>query len=94
MSRQVHHGTRRGVGHADHHRRDSADSVDDNLGDPFAFGVGEGPEFLVGTPEVSDLLRKQGVDVVAGTPEQFATAIRTDIDKWARIVKEAGIRAE
>ena len=49
---------------------------------------------ILRTPEVTDLLRKQGVDVVAGTPEQFATAIRTDIDKWARIVKEAGIRAE
>ena len=49
---------------------------------------------ILRTPEVTDLLGKQGVDVVAGTPEQFATAIRTDIDKWARIVKEAGIRAE
>ncbi len=49
---------------------------------------------ILRTPEVTNTLKAQGVDVVAGTPEEFAAAIRTDIAKWGRIVKEAGIRLD
>ncbi len=49
---------------------------------------------ILRSPEVADKLKAQGVDVVAGTPEHFAHAIRTDIAKWAAIIKSAGIRLE
>lgn len=32
--------------------------------------------------------------VLVWTPEQFASVIRVEIDKWGRIVKEAGIQPE
>ncbi|MFM2085105.1 MAG: hypothetical protein RLY95_1923, partial [Pseudomonadota bacterium] len=28
------------------------------------------------------------------TPEQFASVIKSEVDKWGRIVKEAGIQPE
>jgi len=39
-------------------------------------------------------LSNQGAEVVADTPEQFATFIRNDVEKWGKIVRESGIKAE
>ena len=36
----------------------------------------------------------QGVDPVGGTPSQFADHIRTEIGKWAKVVKDANIQPE
>ena len=36
----------------------------------------------------------QGVEPVGGTPAQFANQIKTEIQKWARVVKDAGIKPE
>ena len=47
---------------------------------------------ILRSPEVMSTLNAQGVDVVGGTPEEFASAIRNDIAKWAQIIKQAGIR--
>jgi tripartite-type tricarboxylate transporter receptor subunit TctC len=35
-----------------------------------------------------------GIEIQGGTPEQFASVIQAEIDKWGRIVKEAGIQPE
>lgn len=35
-----------------------------------------------------------GVVVGGGTPEQFAELIRSETDKWAKVIKAAGIKAE
>jgi tripartite-type tricarboxylate transporter receptor subunit TctC len=32
--------------------------------------------------------------VVTGTPQEFAAHIRSEIEKWAKIVKSAGIQPE
>lgn len=45
----------------------------------------------------SDLRKKledQGLEVHTGTPEQFVELIRSDIDKWGRVVKASGARAD
>jgi tripartite-type tricarboxylate transporter receptor subunit TctC len=36
----------------------------------------------------------QGVEPVGGTPAQFADQIKTEIQKWARVVKDAAIKPE
>ena len=33
-----------------------------------------------------------GVEVVGGTPEEFAAYIRSDMAKWGKVIKDAGIR--
>lgn len=35
-----------------------------------------------------------GVEPIGGTPDQFATVIRDDLAKWAKVVQAAGIRPE
>jgi tripartite-type tricarboxylate transporter receptor subunit TctC len=42
-------------------------------------------------PEVRERFAAQGADVVGGTPEQLAAALRDDIIKWAKVVKAAGV---
>lgn len=49
---------------------------------------------IVGEPEMKNYLIGQGVDPVTNTPEQFATHIRGEVPKFARIVKAAGIEPE
>ena len=36
----------------------------------------------------------QGVEQVGGTPSQFADHIRAEIQKWAKVVKDANIQPE
>jgi tripartite-type tricarboxylate transporter receptor subunit TctC len=43
------------------------------------------------SPDVQRRLEEQGVDPAPSTPEQFAAFIRAETEKWARVVKEAGV---
>jgi tripartite-type tricarboxylate transporter receptor subunit TctC len=45
-------------------------------------------------PEVKAKFSSLGVDAVSGTPEQFGTYMKSETAKYAKLVKEAGIRAE
>jgi tripartite-type tricarboxylate transporter receptor subunit TctC len=45
-------------------------------------------------PAVKGNLTQQGAEVVAGTPEQHDQFNRTEIAKWIKVVKEAGIQPE
>ncbi|MEO8442482.1 MAG: tripartite tricarboxylate transporter substrate binding protein [Betaproteobacteria bacterium] len=45
-------------------------------------------------PDVRDKLVTLGFDLVGGTPDAFATLIRTDIARFGKLIKAAGIRAE
>jgi tripartite-type tricarboxylate transporter receptor subunit TctC len=49
---------------------------------------------VLGMPEVEERLRVLGIDKIASTPEQFRDAIHTDIERYAKIVKETGAKAE
>src|SRR5436190_15707552 len=44
--------------------------------------------------DVRSRLTGAGIEIQGGTPEHFAGVIRNEIDKWGRIVKEAGIQPE
>jgi tripartite-type tricarboxylate transporter receptor subunit TctC len=35
-----------------------------------------------------------GVEAVSSTPEQFAAFIRSETEKYAKLIKEAGIKIE
>ena len=43
---------------------------------------------------VAQRLEGAGVDGVASTPEQLAAFLRTEAEKWGRVVRQAGIRVE
>ena len=45
-------------------------------------------------PEVKERFFGTGMDVVASSPEEFAIAIKSDMSKIAKVVKDAGIKLE
>lgn len=49
---------------------------------------------VLGMPDVEERLRTLGIDKVASTPEQFREVIRTDIARFAKVVKETGAKVE
>lgn len=44
-------------------------------------------------PDVVKRLSTDGGDVVAGTPEELAEYVRTEIRSWAKVIREANIKA-
>jgi tripartite-type tricarboxylate transporter receptor subunit TctC len=44
--------------------------------------------------DMQDKLAGDGVSAAGGTPEQFGTLIKKDIDMWRRVVQKAGVKAE
>jgi tripartite-type tricarboxylate transporter receptor subunit TctC len=44
--------------------------------------------------DVRARLTGAGIEIQGGTPEYFGNVIRAEVDKWGRIVKEAGITPE
>ncbi|BEP86006.1 tripartite tricarboxylate transporter substrate binding protein [Variovorax sp. V77] len=49
---------------------------------------------VVTEPAFQQRLREQGLTGIANTPEQFATVLRTEQDKWARLVRERRLSLE
>jgi len=49
---------------------------------------------IVQQPDMVEKLGKIGLDVTADPPEVFASIIRNDTAKWAKVIKDAGIKGE
>jgi tripartite-type tricarboxylate transporter receptor subunit TctC len=49
---------------------------------------------IIRSSESVERLASVGAMPVANTPEQFAEALRLDVAKWAKVIKEHGIKAE
>lgn len=44
--------------------------------------------------DIESLLATDGVSPAGGSPDQFLSTIRLDIDRWSRVVKQAGVRLD
>ena len=49
---------------------------------------------IVRSPETKAKLLELGAEPVGGSPEQFAATVRNDTAKWAKVIRDAGIKAE
>jgi tripartite-type tricarboxylate transporter receptor subunit TctC len=49
---------------------------------------------IVQRPQMVENFGKIGLDVVADPPDAFAAIIRADTAKWAKVIKDAGIKGE
>ncbi len=45
------------------------------------------------SPDVKQLLLTQGLEVRTSTPQEFGSYMRSEFDKWAKVIKTAGIVA-
>lgn len=50
--------------------------------------------FVLNSPDVKQILFKQGLDVATGTPEEFGAYIKTETAKWAKVIKASGAKAD
>lgn len=48
----------------------------------------------MGAADVREILGRQGFDVVAGSPSEFSRWIRSESDKWSRVIRASGAKAE
>lgn len=49
---------------------------------------------ILAQPDVKERVVGLGFDVIASTPEQFTAQIKSEIAKWTKVVKDAGIKVE
>ena len=49
---------------------------------------------LISQPEIKEKLFSNGVEPVAGPPEQFGAIIKSDMDSLGKVIKAAGIKSE
>ena len=45
-------------------------------------------------PEVKERLSSQGLDLTPDTPEQFSAFLKSELVKWAKVIKELGMRLD
>ena len=43
------------------------------------------------SPELAKIMANEGAEVVASTQQQFAAYMRSETEKWGRVIKAAGI---
>jgi len=49
---------------------------------------------ILRTPEAKEKLLNAGTDPVGSSPEQLAITIKSEMAKWGKVIKDAGIRAD
>jgi tripartite-type tricarboxylate transporter receptor subunit TctC len=49
---------------------------------------------VLARPDIKAALAAQGMDVISGTPEQFANHIKSEIARMTKIAASAGIKAD
>jgi tripartite-type tricarboxylate transporter receptor subunit TctC len=49
---------------------------------------------ILQAPDVKKVFERDGADVVGNKPEEFSQVLKTEIAKWAKVAKAAGIKVE
>jgi len=49
---------------------------------------------LMQAPDVKSQLAKVGLDAVTNTPAEFGKFVRAEMEKWARVIRDANVRVE
>jgi len=49
---------------------------------------------IVASPDMRDKLAALGFSPVGSTPEEYGALIKDDIDRWSKVVRDAGIKVE
>ena len=46
------------------------------------------------SPEMADRIAREGADVIASSPAEFGAYMKTELAKWAKVVKDNGLKVE
>jgi tripartite-type tricarboxylate transporter receptor subunit TctC len=49
---------------------------------------------ILDTPEVREMILRQGIEVVTSTPEELGAFVKSELARWTPIIKAAGITAD
>ena len=49
---------------------------------------------ILAQQDVKERIAGLGFDVIASTPEQFATQIKVEVEKWGKVIRAAGIKVD
>ena len=49
---------------------------------------------VLAAPDAKERIGGLGFDIIASTPEQFAAQIKVEIEKWGKVIRAAGIKAD
>jgi tripartite-type tricarboxylate transporter receptor subunit TctC len=49
---------------------------------------------VLSQPDVKEKVAALGFDIVASSPEQFSAQIKAEIEKWGKVIKAAGVKAD
>jgi tripartite-type tricarboxylate transporter receptor subunit TctC len=49
---------------------------------------------ILAQPDVRERIGTQGFEIVASTPEQFAAQIKLEVEKWGKVIRAAGLKAD
>jgi tripartite-type tricarboxylate transporter receptor subunit TctC len=63
-----------------------------NLPRPIVDRINSELNKILKTKDMQEKLAADGVSAAGGTPEQFGTTIKRDIDTWRRVVQKAGVK--
>jgi tripartite-type tricarboxylate transporter receptor subunit TctC len=46
------------------------------------------------SPDMADRIAREGADVIASSPTEFGAYLKTELAKWAKVVKDNGLKVE
>lgn len=49
---------------------------------------------ILGLPEVKAQYAARGLTATSNSPAEFSAYIKREFDKWAKVIREAGIRGD
>ena len=49
---------------------------------------------MIARPAIREAWAKQGAEPMTMTPAQFEAYMKGDIDKWAKVIRQAGIKLQ
>ena len=49
---------------------------------------------VIAAPDVKERMSGLGMEVAGGTPEEFGALVKSDIAKWAKVIRDAGIKMQ
>ena len=49
---------------------------------------------IVKLPDVAQRFQLDGAEGVGSTPKEFAAFLKAEMQKWSKVIKDAGIKAE